>query len=255
MTESTDRYVVAPVLKALRTLDVVAASGEGASLAALAPQLRLPKTTLFRYLQTLVAADYLDHDAASDTYRVGIRFRALHAPPPALERLRQAALPEMERLRAVFDETVNLGVQQGGEIVYAEVVESQRRLRIRAKVGSRDPLHSTALGKAILSRLPDAERRALLQARLGRRTGRTVVQPDALAAELVAAAHAGYATETGENEEGATCVAVALSKAFGVAAAISLSAPESRLPRDRLPQVGRAVMEAASRIGSQAQAA
>ena len=252
MSEPAGRYVVGPVLKALRTLDVVAASGEGASLAALAPQLRLPKTTLFRYLQTLVAADYLDHDPASDTYRVGARFRALHAPAPMLERLRQAALPEMERLREAFDETVNLGVQQGREIVYAEVVESQRRLRIRARIGSRDPLHSTALGKAILSRLPDAERRALLQKRLGRRTGRTLVQAGALEAELLAAAQAGYATETGENEEGATCVSAALSPAFGVAAAISLSAPELRLPRERLPEVGRAVMAAAARIDARA---
>lgn len=113
MPTAEDRYVVTPVLKALRTLDAVAASDEGVSLAALAAELRLPKTSLFRYLRTLVAARYLDHDVGTDNYRVGAQFRSLHTPAPALERLRQAALPEMQWLRRKFDETANLGVQQG----------------------------------------------------------------------------------------------------------------------------------------------
>ena len=254
MAAVEDRYVVTPVMKALRTLDAVAASDEGASLAALAIELRLPKTSVFRYLRTLVAARYLDHDAGTDTYRVGAQFRALHTPAPALERLRQAALPEMQSLRREFDETVNLGVQQGPEIVYVEVVESERRLRILARVGSRDPLHSTALGKAILSRMPVAERQAVLGGGLRARTKKTVVDRARLDADLLCAVCDGYAVELGENEEGAVCISAALMPAMGIAAAVSLSAPEGRLSTDRFASVGQAVATAVRRIDARLKA-
>jgi IclR family KDG regulon transcriptional repressor len=250
MPATEDRYVVTPVMKALRALDAVAASDEGSTLAALTAELRFPKTSLFRYLRTLVVAGYLDHDATTDTYRVGARFRSLHTPAPALERLRQAALPEMQALRREFDETVNLGVRQGPEIVYVDVVESERRLRILARIGSRDPLHSTALGKAILSRLPAAERQAVLAGRLRPRTKHTVVDRARLDADLLAAAQNGYAVEQGENEEGAVCISVALAPVMGIAAAISLSAPEGRLTADRFALIGEAIAASVCRINA-----
>ena len=248
MAALENRYIVTPVMKALRTLDAVAASDDGANLATLAAELKLPKTSTFRYLRSLVAACYLDHDATTDTYRVGTHFRSLHTPAPALERLREAALPEMQALRREFDETVNLGVRQGAEIVYVEVVESERRLRILARVGSRDPLHSTALGKAILSRMPVAERQAVLGGGLRARTKKTLVDRARLDADLLSAARYGYAVELGENEEGAVCISAALMPAMGIAAAISLSAPEGRLSIDRFALVGQAVATAVRRI-------
>ena len=63
-----------------------------------------------------MAAHYLDHDATAVIYRVSAQFRSLHTPAPSLERLRQAALPEMRSLRREFNEMVNVGVQQGPEI-------------------------------------------------------------------------------------------------------------------------------------------
>ena len=87
------RYLVTPVAKAMQVLDAVASRDEGVRLSAVAKQVGLPKTTVFRYLCTLEATGYLDCDPAEESYRVGARFRALGSPGDALKRLRAAGSP------------------------------------------------------------------------------------------------------------------------------------------------------------------
>ena len=70
-------YIVAPVFKALKVLEFVADSGRDVSLTEVANALGMPKTTVFRYLQTMSAAMFLSHDATRDRYGIGTHFRNL----------------------------------------------------------------------------------------------------------------------------------------------------------------------------------
>ena len=63
----------------------------------------------------------------------------------------------MEELRNQFNETVNLGVIDGTAVVYLEMVQSRRSLRMQAKLGSRAPIYSPALGKAMLASRPPSQ--------------------------------------------------------------------------------------------------
>ncbi len=54
----------------------------------------------------------------------------------------------------MFNETINLAVEVDGSVVYVDIVETRRQLRFQARVGDRHPMHSTALGKAILAACP-----------------------------------------------------------------------------------------------------
>jgi len=246
------RYQVGPVAKALRVLDVVAESEGGMRLSHVAELAGLPKTTAMRYLRTLEAAGYLEADGERELYRIGPRFRLLSGPTDTLERLRVLALPRMTALRDRFDETVNLGALRGREVVYLDIVESGRRLRLQAHVGGKDPAHSTALGKAILSRLSERDRANVLAPHLAARTSRTARTRDTLEAELAEVARRGYAVERGENEEGAVCVGVAITSAAGLPlAALSMSAPETRMPEKQIRAAARALMEAAAVLSEQ----
>jgi DNA-binding IclR family transcriptional regulator len=184
---------------------------------------------VFRYLRTLAAMRFVEHDPEGDRYRPGIGLWWLsHASSP-YETLRQTCRPYMKRLRERFNETVNLGVLSGGEVFYLDVVESERSLRMQSSVGATDPLHSTALGKIFLAFRPTGQLETLLPQTLPGITKNTIVDREALLEQLEMIRTTGYAIEIGENEEGSYCIAAPIRDHRDIAiAAMSLSAPISR---------------------------
>jgi IclR family acetate operon transcriptional repressor len=155
----------------------------------------------------------------------------------------------MQRLRDRFGETVNLAVLDGNRIIYVEILESARTMRLAARVGDRVPVHSSALGKAICATLADDEIVEILRAEgMPKMTGNTITRiPDFLAAvERVRAE--GHALDDREHEDDGRCVAVAIAGS-GVPAAISVSAPAVRFAPADVGPVADALMAAAREIG------
>jgi DNA-binding IclR family transcriptional regulator len=119
-----------------------------------------------------------------------------------------------------------------------------------AQAGSRDRLHSTSLGKAILATMPSEEARGLLEA-YDRRpaTRRTIVDIDALMAELRATRERGYSIDDEENEVGARCVGVAVTDVSGrPQAAISVSGPAARVFDSTIDAIGERLKDAAEEV-------
>jgi IclR family KDG regulon transcriptional repressor len=242
-------YIVQPAQKALAVLALVAENASGLPLSAVCKELKLPKTSAFRYLQTLVDAGFVDHDGQANTYGIGTKFRSLAKADSSLHRLRMVARPHLQQLVAEFGETVNLALPQGSFVIYVDIVEGTHMLRVQGRVGDRHPLHSTALGKAILAAMPATLRDAELNRSLTIRTSRTVVALDSLERHLRQALRQGYATEVEENDDDVACVGTAIiGEAETPIAAISLSAPKSRLTRQLVPKVGARVAEVAAAI-------
>ncbi len=227
---SRNPYLVQPIMKALKMLETIGEKGHDVTLTEVANGLRLPKTTAFRYLQTLAASGFLRHDPNHDRYSIGPRMRMFAQADKSLHRLRRVALPAMEALGQRFNETVNLAIASGLHVVYVEMIEANRPLRMQARIGERHPITATALGKAILAFLPTAERSAILNAPLLEMTTRTIRSAATLRQQLRDVARNGYAIEAGETEEGLGCIgAPILDEESYPLAAISLSAPERRL--------------------------
>jgi IclR family KDG regulon transcriptional repressor len=242
-------YIVKPVYKALNVLRCVGEHGGRLTLTEVSRLTGLHKTTAYRYLHTLAECGFVAHDPRTDTYGLGMRVWELGRLVSGDMRVREVALPVMRELRDEFNETVNLGILDGKEIVYVEMLESGHALSMRARVGGRDPAYSTSLGKAILAFLPEEEQRYHLPSRLSPRTGRTHTSLKALRDDLSATRRRGFALDNGENEEDARCIgAPVFDQSGSVVAAISVSAPASRLPDELQPRVAAAVMKAAETI-------
>jgi len=142
-------------------------------------------------------------------------------------------------------------VAVGTEGVNIEAVESPRPVMHMGMVGRRFPLHASAACKAILAWRDPAEVRALLPARLERRTPATITDPERLLVELEEVRGRGYAVNWTELEEDLVAVAAPLRDHRGeVVAALSISAPVSRVPRESLPVLGRHVAEAARALST-----
>src|SRR5262249_3025701 len=151
-------------------------------------------------------------------------------------------------VRGGFQETVTVGVLDGESVTYLEILESPQAVRFAARRGGRDPIHSTALGKALVALLADDEVRRLLgAARMERRTSRTIVDPEDFMREVAQVRAQGYAVDDRENQADGRCVAVAVP-AGRVPAAISLSAPAVRLALARAEEVAPALRRAAERL-------
>lgn len=244
-----DDYIVQPVMKALQVLEYVARQGHDVTLTETVQELGLPKTTVFRYLQTLSATGYLEHDARRDRYGVGGRFRELARIDRTLQDLRDVAQPEMQRLLDTFHETVNLAVLSESEVVYIDMLEPDRPMRAQARVGHRHPVHSTSLGKAMVAFLPDAGGMAPKGGELPAVTINTMTDPGRFRRQVEDIRKRGYAIEIGENEDGLMCIGVPILDHAGYpVAALSLSAPERRMKRERTDEAALALKSAARRI-------
>lgn len=228
-------------------LDALAVEGDGASLKVLAAETGLHPSTAFRILASLIEHDFVARDAHGQ-YRLGPHLLSLAAKARVGLDMRAAARPEMEWLRDQVGETVNLTVRQGDEVVYVERVTPNRMMRVEQVVGSRAPLHVTAVGKLMLGEMGaaairDYARRTRLQAY----TANTRADLQALLEDVGICAARGYALDDEEAELGVGCIGALVRDATGAAVAgLSVSAPMER----RRPEWVELVREAARRISS-----
>ncbi len=238
--ESVDR-----VVSVLQRLE----SDEPLTLAEVARRTGLSEPTVLRYLTSLSAHGLIER-TATGRYRLGWELFRLGQQALTSRFPRDLALPVMEELRERFNETVNFGLRQGDELVVVEVLQSKRALKPVNEVGQRDPWHASALGKAILAHMPQADRTLLLD-RVGcpALTARTIVDRAELERDLDETSTRGYSVDRHEVEDDLTCVAAAvLTRGGAPSFAVSVSFPTHRVQPQLLDQAGAAVRAAADEL-------
>ncbi|CAO3381495.1 IclR family transcriptional regulator [Azospirillum argentinense] len=253
-TNSADRRPLADRVLAL--LDAVAGAGQPMAVKDIAEKLALPKPTAHRLIAMLEERGFLARPIDGRLVTVGPKLRTL-----ALNTLRSslAQAPSHARLRALsleLGETCNIGVLEGGDVVYLDRVEVENwPLRLEFGVGSRVPLHCTAMGKLFLAFLPDLPRRRLLECLpLPRMAAATLCDPALFRAELDSIAACGHSFDDEEYMPGVFCAAVPIRDGAGrMIAALAVQAPKVRLSResvaDRLPVLHRAASDMAHALG------
>ena len=231
-------YTVRPILKALRLLEAIAWKKHDVTLTEIARELALPKTTAFRYLQTLATSGFVRHDVEHDRYGMGPRVAMFADASNGVSHLRRAALPRMTELAQTFRATVNLAISSGFDIVYVEMVRGGPSMPMQAHIGEHQPLHSTAVGKAILAFLPPGEKAIVLDMPLSEITARTISSASVLRRQLAEARSKGYSLDREETENGISCLGVPILDRHGYPiAALSLSASDKRLMSSLQPIV------------------
>jgi DNA-binding IclR family transcriptional regulator len=237
---ATGPTLISSVQRALHLLDAVGRRDRPVSAKALARETEIALPTTYHLLRTLVHEGYLDRIDGCYVLgqQVGGLIRGIDQPT-------QRTRSTLTGLSDVLSGATYLAVYRAGEIELVDIVDSPAHPRVDLWVGLHDAGHATALGKAILTVLPEDLREDYLSRHeLADLTPHTVTDPRVLRRQL--GVHRGMAVDTGEYQLGVTCVSAAIRTDDGVAA-VAVSAPLAR--RGQLMDSADVLRRGANRIG------
>jgi DNA-binding IclR family transcriptional regulator len=225
------------VKKAFEILSFVVDNPQKRSLNQMARLLKMNKTTLFRFLSTLESLKLLDK--RDDFYVPGIKLFELGSKVPVKQSIVDRVHPFLAGLTTEVNETVNMGELSNGQVLYLDKTESQRSLQIQTYIGRYTDLHCTALGKAILSILPEPKRDKIMAGlSFTAKTRNTITNPQKLRDQVRKVCERGYSIDMEELEEGLHCVAVPLFiEQLNFFGAISCSGPSVRFTPQRMAEL------------------
>jgi len=213
--------------RASQILSCLEGESLGLSLGQIAKRVDLPRSTVQRIIGTLVDEGFVSHDTPQGRVRLGPVLMRLAAT--ARTDLTTIAHPYVEALSRELDETVDVAVLNGSNIMFIDqIVSPNRRLRAVSRIGAEYPAHSCASGKAILAYVNSELVQNIIEAGFEKFTDTTISKADALTKELESIRSAGVAFDHEEHTEGISAMAATIQDAYGNLAAISIPMPSQR---------------------------
>lgn len=230
------------------TLAVVADRG-WITASELATALRVDRSTGWRLARSLESVGWLDYDAPTGRYRLGLPLFELGSRVLDTVDVRDEARRVMTDLVATTGESVDLAIRDGDSVVFIDKLDGTGEVRAFTRTGQRARLHATAAGKVFLASMLADELAAYLAGPLPASTSLTITDPTVLAGAVEETRARGYAVNRGElfPEAGALAVPVA-DGAGSTVAALGLNIPLSRLDDDRIAALVTALRDGASRL-------
>jgi IclR family acetate operon transcriptional repressor len=241
---------VRSVLTALRVLEEVA-TRQPIGVSDLARAMDMSKSSVQRVVTTLAEAGWVRTTGAEPTrWQTSYRALTVGMAGVTMSGLEEVAHSEMRQIRDATQESVHLGVPEGADLVIVSRLDGTLPIRTYLQLGTRAPLQSSAGGRAILAALPDEEIAEILARGTTRWTDRTLVERDAILAEIERTRQRGYSLNAGEWRHGIGAVgAVVLDRERRPRAGLSTSMPLNRWEQADIPAIAGLLREAAGRIG------
>ncbi len=197
----------------------------------LAAALGLSPTTVFRLLEALERMGFVRQNPDTARYSIGVAAVQLGISALGTLDITAVAPPCLRRLASETGESAFLAVLDDTEIVYLLKEEGSHSIRTTARLGSRRPVHCTALGKAMLATLPPEQVEAILdRAGMPALTAHTITDRALLWEELARVRVCGYAVDREEIEDGLVCIGAPVRDYSGATlAAVSMAGPVARM--------------------------
>lgn len=239
--------------RALRILDLFDELNPELKITEISQKLDLNKSTAHSLLKTLKHYDYIRQNPETGKYSLGLKLLERSTFLASSMDVRTIAKRMLTELSSKTGCTTHLVVLDGKSGVYIDKVESPANTIVYSRIGRRVPVHSSAVGKALLAYQPEEEIKKILNNyQFSRQTDKTITSKKEFLAELKQVAADGYAMDREENEPGVNCYAVPLYDHTGdVRYAISLSAPLSWFTEENRSGIVRNLKETAATISEQ----
>ncbi|MFC0271803.1 IclR family transcriptional regulator [Metabacillus herbersteinensis] len=222
--------------RALTLLNVLSDYPDGIQITRLSDQVGLSKSTTHRLLSTLLNMNYVVKDGETDRYKLGYQLIYLSRNILGNVNVIQIAQPFLKNLSEDVNETIHLCIEDNGEVMYVDKIESNQTIRMFSRIGSRAPMYCTAVGKILLSGMSgDNYEEVVERTDFKTKTPKTITTKDRLTEEVETVIKQGYALDNIENEEGIRCIAAPIWDFQGkVIASFSISGPSNRITMERV---------------------
>ena len=235
----------------MRGLDVLSAVADGArNLPELSEALGLTRSTTHRLAATLVEQRFLNFTPRIG-YSLGPKLLELGHLAGRQMNLTRVAHPYLVQLSFETGDTVHLGVLDGGMALYLDKISGTRRIEISSRIGERQPLRSTGLGKAMLL---DEGETALrdIYARESREWPGYSLDIDTWLDRMRTYRQAGHAFDLEENEDRIRCIGAPIRDAGSrIIGAISVTSAAQYMDDDRMATLARGVAVTAHAISAE----
>lgn len=241
---------VQSLTRGLSILECLAKAEGGLTLTDIGHRVLLPPSTVHRLLATLEKMGYVYQAGELGRWYVGLQAFTVGSSFLSSRDFVAQSHPFMRRLMDQSGETVNLAILDGTEAVFVDQVQCREMMRTIVKLGSRAPLHASGVGKAMFASLPDDQIDAILKVRgLPRITGNTITTPETMWASIRVIRQRGWSFDDEEHASGTRCVGSPIYDEHAeTLGAISLAGPSSRLPDERIKQLGPLVAHTAEEL-------
>ena len=232
------------VNKTLSLLDLLTVGEPERSASEISRDADLPYSTAFRLLATLVRLRFLEYNAQTRKYRLGLKLLELGYIVAQQLDLPRLATPVLHAVATEANETAHLSMRDGDEGVLVAKVETSHSVRLHTALGRRVPLHAGASMKVILAFLSDESIDDYIRrSELPKLAPNTVQAAARLWNDIRAIRRQGYAISRSEQSAGAAGVSAPVRNHMGdVVAGLTISGPEQRFTPKTVERFARIVV-------------
>jgi DNA-binding IclR family transcriptional regulator len=235
--------------RALQILESFSNEEKELGVTEIANRLDLHKSTVHGILTTLEYRGYIKKNVKTGKYQLGLKLLELGNLVHDSMDLISLAKPYLQELVNKHQETVHLVVYDRGEVIYIDKIEGKGAIKIMSRIGKRNPVHCTGVGKCLLAFREDHEIEMILKQDLKKYTVNTITDSEKLKEQILEIRKNGYAFDMEEIELGLRCIAAPIrDHRRKVVAAISLSGPSMRMDQERMQNLVTDVKKAADMI-------
>lgn len=249
-----DRYRIKSVDKAISILEMMALERKDLTVTEIGHSLKMGKGTVHRFLSTLKARKFVQQDAETKKYGFGIRAYDLGISIRKEAFLKNLMIPELRELASQCRESVNAAILEYDEIIYIAHLESEETLRFYMQEGSRLPATCTAMGKVLLSSLPNEVLLRMFtgEDRLKRQTKYSIDSVEQLMRVIAEVRKKNLAYDREECFLGVSCIAAPIRNYRNdIIAAISITAPKIRMKAERTAELAKLLTASAEEISKE----
>lgn len=224
-----------PTLRVLDIFEAIYSSVDGLTFAEISRRTSIAKGTLHPIVMTLLHEGFLQNFGSRITIGKSC-FKLGYAYVHSLNYL-DILKPHLREIMVACNEICQLGILDGGDILYVDKAEPNQAIRIESSAGKTIAAYATALGKCLLSGLSNDEIVELYPNKFIKYTERTTTDLKMLLQQIEVVRGNGYAYETGETNIEITCLAVPIKISDKVLASISVSLPIFRSTPEKIEQI------------------
>ncbi|KHD85067.1 IclR family transcriptional regulator [Heyndrickxia ginsengihumi] len=238
--------------RALRILDLFDEYTTELKITEISNRMNLNKSTVHALLKTLQHHNYIEQDSETGKYKLGLKlFERGNLVVNRLD-IRSIAKKYLLELSRKTGHTIHLVILDGKEGLYIDKVEGTSAIVVYSRIGRRIPIHSSAVGKALVAFKSEHELNKILDGYIYKQqTEKTITSEQDFLKELSIVRERGYAIDNEENEPGISCIAIPIRNHLGeVAAAISLSMPAAKLTEGQIDHMIPMIKEVGDHISS-----